>query len=66
MEKKLKLKLKIRKRPISSEVDNLKCDNRKIKKITKWKAKTSIETGLIKTINWIKRNKKYYIKNFSI
>ena len=65
--KKLKIKTEIkRKRPTLSEVDNLKCNNNKIKKFTKWRPKTSIEKGLIKTIDWIKRNKNYYIKNFSI
>ena len=54
---KVNLKIKVSKkrvRPKASEVDILKCDNTKITKFTKWKSKTNLETGLIKTIEWHK------------
>ncbi len=61
----MKVKVKIisdkkRFRPERSEVARLCCDNSKIKKNTKWKSCYSLEKGLLKTINWIKRNIKFY------
>ena len=53
-------------RPIASEVDNLKCDNKKIVKITKWKPKTSLNNGLKKTIEWVKKNISYYTDTYSL
>jgi|TARA_B110001452_G_C15214210_1_gene421136 NAD dependent epimerase/dehydratase len=44
-------------RPKNSEVDNLKCDNFKIKKYTSWKNTIRLEEGLQKTIKWFKKNK---------
>ena len=46
-----------RKRPANSEVVRLVCDNSKILKQTNWKPKINIEEGLVKTINWFKKNK---------
>ena len=63
----MKIKPKIiidkkRKRPSKSEVDLLLGSNKKIKKMTKWKNKTSFNHGLIKTINWFndEENFKHY------
>ena len=39
-----------------SEVENLKCNNKKVLKFTKWKPKIDLEDGLINTIKWIKKN----------
>ncbi len=50
-------------RPIKSEVNRLLCDNAKIKKLTNWKPEVSFEEGLIKTIDWIKRNKFLFSKD---
>ena len=50
-------------RPKLSEVDNLKSDNSKITKMTKWKSSISLDNGLIKTINWFKKNFKSVNKN---
>ena len=55
---------KLRLRPEKSEVQNLKCDNKKIKKLTKWSPNTSIDKGLKITTNWIKNNKKFYVEDF--
>ncbi len=41
-------------RPLNSEVDRLKCDNRLIIKKSKWRPKISFDQGLNKTIDWIK------------
>lgn len=50
-------------RPSKSEVDRLLCDNKKIKKMTKWELKFNIEKGLRETINWFKLNKNFYKHN---
>lgn len=47
---------KIKKRPEKSEVFHLKCNNKKIKKLTNWKQKIKLEKGLKKTIEWFKEN----------
>ena len=47
----------LRKRPKLSEVSRLQCDNRKIKKLTKWKPNINLTEGLRKTIEWFKKNK---------
>ncbi len=44
-----------RKRPKTSEVYQLVCDNNKLLSTTKWKPKTKIEQGLTKTIKWFKK-----------
>tara|TARA_B100000242_G_C42750082_1_gene349713 strand:- start:118 stop:597 length:480 start_codon:yes stop_codon:yes gene_type:complete len=49
-----------RKRPIRSEVSNLNCDNTKILSKTDWKPKYNFESGLEKTVSWIRQN----INNF--
>ena len=53
-------------RPILSEVDNLRCNNKKIKKLTSWNSSTNLDDGLIKTIKWIKENKSDYSKKYQI
>ena len=47
---------KNRKRPKSSEVENLQGSNKKIKKLLFWKPKTKLEKGLKHTIEWFKQN----------
>ncbi|MCH9644427.1 MAG: NAD-dependent 4,6-dehydratase LegB [Gammaproteobacteria bacterium] len=44
-----------RKRPGSSEVFRLRCDNKKLVNLTGFKPQFSLEQGLIKTINWLTR-----------
>ncbi len=68
MKSNIKIKKNIKKiRPKSSEVDRLVCDNKKIKKNTKWNPKINIDTGLKKTIKWIESNKiKFKFKNYNI
>lgn len=69
---KIKIKKKIiispeRKRILSSEVSRLICDNSRLIKYTNWKKRTSLDKGLVKTINWIKKNKKFFkIKNYNL
>lgn len=53
-------------RPMSSEVDNLECDNQKIKKITGWGSKTNLINGLKKTIQWMKSNYSQYSNRYDI
>jgi len=43
-------------RPSKSEVERLWCDNSKILKYTSWKPKYNLRKGLIKTIDWFKKN----------
>ena len=50
----------IRKRPEKSEVNRLVCDNSKIKKLTNWTPKYSLDIGLNETIDWIDKNKNIY------
>ena len=57
---------KIKIRPKSSEVYNLKCQNKKIIRFTNWKSKTNLETGLKKTIQWIKSNQAHYSDIYTI
>ena len=45
----------LRTRPESSEVDVLKCNNKKILKNTNWKPNFNIDTGLEMTIDWFKK-----------
>lgn len=47
-------------RPKNSEVNRLWAENTKIKTLTEWKPKYSLDEGLKETINWIKDNLKYY------
>ncbi len=54
---------KKRKRPNTSEVDRLVCDNRLILKNTKWKPKINFSEGLDLTIEWFKENKEKFYNN---
>ncbi len=47
-------------RPDNSEVERLWCDNAKLLKNTAWVPKFSLETGLLKTIQWIKEKRHYF------
>ncbi|WP_066890591.1 NAD-dependent 4,6-dehydratase LegB [Clostridium nigeriense] len=47
-------------RPEKSEVNRLWADNTKIKELTNWVPKYSIDEGLSETITWIKENMRYY------
>tara|TARA_B100000787_G_C16164679_1_gene283223 strand:- start:335 stop:1312 length:978 start_codon:yes stop_codon:yes gene_type:complete len=53
-------------RPKLSEVDNLQCDNKKIKNLTNWKPRTKLDNGLKKTIKWIKDNYSEYSEKYEI
>ncbi len=61
------IKDKKRVRPNFSEVNRLLCDNRKAKKLINWepqyKKLSGLKTGLIKTVDWIKKNPNYINKN---
>ncbi|MBN1932408.1 MAG: SDR family NAD(P)-dependent oxidoreductase [Desulfobacterales bacterium] len=43
-------------RPEASEVERLFCDNSKLTACTSWKPEFTLETGLEKTIAWVKNN----------
>ena len=63
----IKIKLikdKKRKRVTSSEVDNLLCDNKFIKKDIKWIPKISLNEGIKLTANWIINQKEYKTDQF--
>jgi dTDP-glucose 4,6-dehydratase len=47
-------------RPEKSEVENLVCDNSKLKRYTNWENEYSLETGLKNTIEWIKDNRTFF------
>tara|TARA_Y100000294_G_scaffold29021_1_gene24435 strand:+ start:37 stop:1011 length:975 start_codon:yes stop_codon:yes gene_type:complete len=47
-------------RSLKSEVNRLKCDNKKILKNTNWKPIISLDKGLDKTISWFKKFKDLY------
>jgi NAD dependent epimerase/dehydratase len=64
----LKAKIKIttdknRVRSKTSEVERLRCDNAKLKKLTGWQPGISLDEGLKSTIAWIKTNQKLYKAN---
>lgn len=47
-------------RPEKSEVNRLWADNAKIKQLTGWEPKYTIDEGLAETIEWIKKNLQHY------
>jgi Nucleoside-diphosphate-sugar epimerases len=47
-------------RPKDSEVNRLWADNRKIKELTEWEPKYSLDKGLKETVDWIRDNIKYF------
>lgn len=47
-------------RPEGSEVNRLWADNTKIKQLTDWTPKYSIDNGLEETVNWIRDNLQYF------
>lgn len=47
-------------RPEKSEVNRLWADNGKIKRLTNWKPKYTLDEGLKETIDWIQDNMKYF------
>ncbi|MCY6483567.1 NAD-dependent 4,6-dehydratase LegB [Clostridium aestuarii] len=49
-----------RMRPEKSEVNRLWADNTKIKELTDWTPKYTLEDGLKETIEWIKNNMQYF------
>ena len=53
-------------RPKLSEVQNLKCNNSKIIKYTKWKPSTELNEGLKKTIDWIRSHRSQYSNKYKI
>ncbi len=47
-------------RPENSEVNRLWADNARIKELTGWMPKYSLDDGLGETVHWIKNNMKYF------
>ena len=47
-------------RPDKSEVERLRCDNRKIMSMTQWKPEYNLRTGLIETIQWLEQHLDMY------
>jgi len=47
-------------RPEKSEVNRLWADNTKIKQLTDWAPKYTIDEGLAETVKWIKKNMQYF------
>ena len=47
-------------RPEKSEVERLLCDNTKIRSLTGWEPRYTLEEGLSKTISWIKKSLSFY------
>jgi len=47
-------------RPENSEVNRLWADNTKIKELTKWSPRYSLDDGLKETVEWIKNNMQYF------
>ena len=50
-------------RPEKSEVQNLICNNSKLKEHTDWDSEYSLEEGLLQTIDWIKNNQSFFKEN---
>ena len=56
-----KILIEIKKRYFRpAEVDNLKGNSSKAKKILKWKPKINLNQGITKTVNWYLENQKYF------
>ncbi len=53
-------------RPSLSEVQNLKCNNNKLRKYTNWRQSVDLNTGLKKTIQWINENKSKYLIKYKV
>lgn len=51
---------KERVRPAHSEIERLLGSNRKIKRLTGWYPKHTLEEGLRRTVEWFKKNLKFY------
>lgn len=49
-----------RKRPLSSEVERLRCDNSKLIRNSNWKPDYDLQKGLLKTIHWYEKNLNLY------
>jgi nucleoside-diphosphate-sugar epimerase len=47
-------------RPQKSEVERLRCDNKKAMEILGWSPTYDIDAGLKETIGWMELNKEYY------
>ena len=47
----------------NSEVDNLVCDNSKLIKETNWKPEYNLESAILETIDWIKKNSSFFKPN---
>jgi NAD dependent epimerase/dehydratase len=47
-------------RPDNSEVERLRCDNRKLQEQTGWKPQHDLSRGLDETIHWVKSNFTFY------
>jgi NAD dependent epimerase/dehydratase len=58
---------KVRFRPGTSEVEQLLCDNAKIKRLTGYTPQYTLEQGLQETIQWIEKNlEKYKIRRYNM
>jgi len=49
-----------RKRPVKSEVERLLAENKKAKRLLGWSPVYSLEKGLRETIDWFRKNTKFY------
>ncbi|TMB48911.1 MAG: NAD-dependent epimerase/dehydratase family protein, partial [Deltaproteobacteria bacterium] len=45
-----------RTRPLESEVERLRCDNRRIRALTGWSPASTLDAGLRATIGWLREN----------
>ncbi|MCI0406406.1 MAG: GDP-mannose 4,6-dehydratase, partial [candidate division Zixibacteria bacterium] len=59
-------KEKQRVRPAESEVDRLLADTRLAQEVLDWKPKVDFTTGLKKTIDWYKRNRSLFPKEYVV
>lgn len=59
-------KEKQRVRPAESEVDRLLADTRLAQEVLDWKPKLDFRTGLLKTIDWYKRNRSLFPKEYVV